>query len=78
MQKAHIYTTPVTECEQLTTNNTARLIINAIICFSKKPLVREALMDLFRGNFLTCYNHFSQNSFASFIFRGSLIFIACR
>ena len=54
MQRAHIYITPVTEHEQLTASDTIRLIINAIICYSKQALARKSLSDLFRGNCLKC------------------------
>ena len=66
MQRAHIYVTPVTEREQLATNDTIRLVINAII-YSKQPLVRKSLRDLFRVIPLSATIIFSQNSFASFI-----------
>ena len=66
MTRAHIYVKPVTKCEQLTTNNTTRLTINAIIFYSQQPLV-HTLMDLFRGNsLLSVRTIFSKNSFASF------------
>ena len=66
MQRAHIYVTPVTEREQLATNDTIRLVINAII-YSKQQLVRKSLRDLFRVIPLSARIIFSQNSCASFI-----------
>ena len=45
MQVARIYTLPVREREQLTTNDTKSLLTNAIICHSKQSLVPKQLSD---------------------------------
>ena len=55
MQGALIYIKPVAEREQVTANGAPRLIINAIICYSKQQVtVGKSLRDLFRGNSLKC------------------------
>ena len=64
MQTARIYTLPVREREQLTTNDTGSLQNNEIICYSKQSLVPKQLGDLFRGNLVSVRITFSHNSFA--------------
>ena len=66
MWRAHIFITPETKRKQLTANDATRLITNAIICYSKQPLVHKSLRDLFCSNSLKCWNYFFAKQFCKF------------